>query len=478
VRTLLRRGATALTVLLALSVGACGDILTGLGEHPSQTAPLGGGSPLFNTAVDPASDGFVRASSSQAVYLVLNRQMWLVPDPETMAKCYPRGWNIVRDVGQLPSLPYRGVVPSARTNPGYYSGQPVKTNDPSVQLVYHLSGCIKVAIPDVATYEGLYGTRDFGRVLWLPQSVINAFPTAPELASAPAYPPGTPIQGRGLGIRVVITPGRAIGVDRPCVFEGHGFTFRQVVRVSDAVFFRHAPTSLLHQISGFCGNGANASWGQVSYSADMAAQYARSHAFREFGGDLDQSPWPVPAAFEAGGRCTYFISSAVLGGFNHTLSAHESYKARENFLANQGSSGGWWFRNLDSRGKAFTGAQDFYNYIVGQSRNPSRLGLRAQFVTSHTNVRRNVFGQVIEGESRLWLAGITYGDLVFFDFTGDGSVDHVNIVTAINRNASEYDQIEVTGQSNPYVDRRLGELKRKYPGIHMYIYRPTAYAWK
>ncbi len=158
-----------------------------------------------------------------------------------------------------------------------------------------------------------------------------------------------------------------------------------------------------------------------------------------------------------GGDCTNFASSVIMSGLVGNTTPNTVVNAAKYFAI--GPS--WYFiwGSPISRGPAWTGANDFYNFAKGTR----TKGMKFTFITKDSPT------------VALNFSAIQVGDLIFADWTGNGIIDHSMIVTG--KTANSYAGIQVsyrnsTGYS-PQVNRPLWGFNSTQIVFH--VYRPINY---
>lgn len=452
-------------------------LLSGCGVSGRDNPTLPDAAPAAALSTAQLQPGFYRASSTASeVYLVEAGARWLIPDPETFTACSGGYASLVRTNTQLTALPNGGTIPSARLYPNLHSGTPFVLV--GTGTAYVVSGCVKSGIPSQAVYQNLYGDLNWSRIVSVPAAVFNAFPTAAGVAVAPSLRPGTMIQGPNGGeVRWVLHNGATLGIPSPCALESHERHLWEITRVSSTVFNAYPSVGVLPSYNLVCDNvDLNSLY--LPYSGYMATLYAKFWATRPYGTAADQNAWPVTSL---GNLCTAFVSEAITAGLIRRTDASAGYGSRYRFP--RGFRSDWWFYGLNDRGTAFAGARELYAYAVLQASRPMRPGIQFSFVTSYTRSgsgggRDADYGKV--GASSLWYAGIMPGDVVFFDWTGDGTIDHAMMVVEVRASApAALDRVVVAGQTDPTSGKGLEQIRLNptynQQNMNVFIYRPTGY---
>lgn len=201
-----------------------------------------------------------------------------------------------------------------------------------------------------------------------------------------------------------------------------------------------------------------------TYRASDAVSYADRNWNRTYGTGASQNPWGNYGGASGGGNCTNFVSQAIIGGLIRDRDAWDTFNARTDFDIDRDTTSSlrWFWRSATDRGSAFTGAQALYNYAVGNR--ATYKGLHFTYVTHDTHSAFMAYTAVREG------------DVIFADWTGNGSIDHAMLVTDTNGLRLGYNEIQVTYQSTNTHDRGLGDINEQYGYRALfYVYRPVDY---
>lgn len=164
-------------------------------------------------------------------------------------------------------------------------------------------------------------------------------------------------------------------------------------------------------------------------------------------------------------NCTNFASQVIMAGLVGTSSKSTIWN-KKNAFVDKGGKVEWYFEdsNNDLVGDAWNGAHTMYNYAKGNR--SSWKGLHFDFVAEDSLTEY------------LDVSKIKVGDIVFvnWDAEKDKIIDHVMVVTDIDRwwVGNDYNEIQVTYQSNDRKDVRLGALNEQYNhNATFHVYRPT-----
>ncbi len=143
----------------------------------------------------------------------------------------------------------------------------------------------------------------------------------------------------------------------------------------------------------------------MPYDREAAVEYARKWAYG-YNPDFYN--------FDAiGGDCTNFVSQCLYAG---------------GLEMNYTPIYGWYYVNVNNRTASWTGVNELYEFLITNR----SIGPRARLVP---------------------LRELEIGDLVQFDFGGDGSFDHTPIIVDVGMRTP--DTILVAAHSCPALDRPL-----------------------
>lgn len=202
--------------------------------------------------------------------------------------------------------------------------------------------------------------------------------------------------------------------------------------------------------TGSC-SGYNTTTKSCTYKPSNAVTYATTYALNGTGNT------GFPDYTGVGGDCTNFVNSAIMAGLvgntdPNTVVSNAKYFALSSL---------WYFKwgTPFTRGPAWTGANDFYKFAKGTRTS----GMKFTFITKDSSTKALTFNS------------IKTGDVVFADWTGDGTIDHSMLVTRID--SRSYSGIRVsyrnsTGYS-PQVNRALSAFNSSTTIFH--VYRPDNY---
>lgn len=236
------RGLAAAALLLASA--ACADLPSGV-EAEARAGYLAG----------PPVDGQnYHDQSTSAIWLAMAGRRYGYTDWETFQTCNGSHGNRFVSLPSAGEIPYGGVLLSVLAyddrNEWMRGRRPVKSSTNST--VWVVSGCVKSGIPDPATFNDIFGSGGWDKMVTVPQSVLDALPTGP-VARAPNYAPGTLIKGTGSEVRWVTYHGGALGIPSPEVLASHCRSFNEMVVVPQAVFDRYPSRGVLQMGPGHCG---------------------------------------------------------------------------------------------------------------------------------------------------------------------------------------------------------------------------------
>lgn len=203
----------------------------------------------------------------------------------------------------------------------------------------------------------------------------------------------------------------------------------------------------------------NSSTEQCAYQQGVAVQYALNNW------NFTKNDSPFPYYNGASANCTNFVSQAILAGLVGSTSRYTIWNVRQDYSADSGSGSHleWFFNSSGDRGPAWTGAEKMYEYAVNN--NASYKGLHFNYITHDTPTSFMEYRKVKEG------------DVIFVDWTGDGTIDHTMIVTQYTSLSRGYNKIRVSYQTEERQNKLLGKLneEQNYQAL-FYVYRPTFYS--
>jgi len=204
----------------------------------------------------------------------------------------------------------------------------------------------------------------------------------------------------------------------------------------------------------------------VSYNAYIASTYAVNEYNTTYGG-VNGNKFSNFSHFVPGGNCTNFVSQCLLAGIIGKYKNKDVFDARNTYFdaGDQFENNAWYFVDYNNRAPAWAGAEELYDYVKTQANHPNYDGLHFTYVTHDTHNTFMDYGKV------------EVGDIIFADWTGNGTIDHSMIVTDTNSWRSGYNEIQVTYQSNNKLNRGLGEINKAYGyKVLFYVYRPTGFS--
>ena len=184
-----------------------------------------------------------QVSGGQTIYLVFNGSRYGYPDLATFQLCTGNNVGVARQLSSMPSLSDGGTLPSSSSSSWLNGSAPVKTATSST--IYVVVGCVKAGIPDLATYQSIYGDQSFARVQVATDAALNALPSGPTALPSPVRAAGTLIQGSGQEVRWVTYNGGSLGVPSIPVLTSQCRSTNQIVTVSDAQFNAYVTQAVL-----------------------------------------------------------------------------------------------------------------------------------------------------------------------------------------------------------------------------------------
>lgn len=204
----------------------------------------------------------------------------------------------------------------------------------------------------------------------------------------------------------------------------------------------------------------------VSYNPNIAVKYAKKYYNTPYIGINSNKFSDFHNSGIDGGNCTNFVSQCLLAGITGKYNNQDVFNLRNTYFDKGNSNGdnAWYFVDYNNRAPAWTGANWLYDYVKTQAKHPNYDGLHFTYVT-HDTINQP-----------LAYRDVKIGDIIFADWTGDGTINHSMIVTDTNIWRSGYDEIQVTYQSTNRLNRGLGDInKEKDKKVLFYVYRPTGF---
>lgn len=224
--------------------------------------------------------------------------------------------------------------------------------------------------------------------------------------------------------------------------------------------------SLLLTTTTFTANNSSCSNfkdGKCYYNADKAVTYAINQ--------LDSKEWNdyFPEYTDFGGNCTNFANQAILAGLVGSISPKKLYSNAKFFATDKysNSPNKWYFINKSggvvNASHSWKGAKELKSYADSNT-NIKYKGMHFKFITKDSSTKSLEFSK------------INKGDIIFSDWTGDGTIDHTMIVT--NKTGNSYKGVFVTYQNATGYEKRknitLSSINKK--NTVFYVYRPTFYS--
>jgi hypothetical protein len=219
-------------------------------------------------------------------------------------------------------------------------------------------------------------------------------------------------------------------------------------------FFIFAIISCKTSLSAGVTSCASYSNGICTYSPSSAVNYARNYA-------LTDTAFPKYQAF--GGNCTNYVSQSILAGLVGSSDKYQVYNKRAYYMADRdkGCTYCWYYDTGTSRGYSWTGAHELYQYA--KSNLNSYWGMHFNLVTFDSKTQA------------LDTTKVQTGDVIFADWTGNGTIDHSMIVT--QKTSNSYSGIFVSYQNSEGYASRLDRALSAINSVStvFYVYRPTFY---
>jgi Putative amidase domain len=226
-------------------------------------------------------------------------------------------------------------------------------------------------------------------------------------------------------------------------------TFKNTV-IAGVIAMVGSHGSVVYAASSSSCSDYNNSTKSCNYKPSHASSFAKTNAL------LGTGNTGFPDFTGVGGDCTNFASSAIMAGLVGNTDPNTVVNNAKFF-----QSSPWYFAwgTPFTRGTAWTGAHEFYTY----AKTTRTKGMKFSFVTRDSPTQALAFSQ------------IQVGDLVFADWTNDGTIDHSMIVTG--KTANSYAGIAVSYRNstghNPQSNRALATFNSTRTAFH--VYRPVSF---
>lgn len=217
----------------------------------------------------------------------------------------------------------------------------------------------------------------------------------------------------------------------------------------------------------------------IEYNANIAIDYALKNINKSYKSGNKENPFSDYGYLKDGGNCTNFASQVIMAGLSKTSDINTIFNSRYEYKADMGASLSakkWYFISDGSRGDAWAGANNLYEYA--KSSNPEYKGLYFESIT-YDDLSKP--GQTVKS---LELGKIKVGDIVFANWNAneDNTIDHSMVVTETHIgswNYSGYNEIRVSYQGrdqdgDPRVNKGLGDINNPQK-TRFFVYRPSFY---
>jgi hypothetical protein len=160
-----------------------------------------------------------------------------------------------------------------------------------------------------------------------------------------------------------------------------------------------------------------------------------------------------------GGNCTNFASQCIMAGLVGSYKPSVVFESRGKFIADKGSlSISWYFISDSDRAKPWwSGADGLFQYA--RANVATNKGLH--FVAVSFDFTK-----------------ILPGDIVFADWTKDGTIDHSMIVTDLNTGINGFNRVHLVYQNRiGYANAAdgLANVMSRNPNAQFHVYRPVNY---
>jgi DNA-binding SARP family transcriptional activator len=183
----------------------------------------------------PAHGESVRMRGSGTIFLAFGDTLYQYPDSSTLCVC--TGWHpdVVRELPRLPRWPRR-MLPSVLSHGWLGGALPVVSDHPRDRTAYVQVGCIRPGVPDPPTLDSIFGSEALGRMLEVPDSVLQRLPRAFIARGHPLRPAGTLIRAPDGRLRWITYHGGALGVADPALLATYCRSADQAISVTAREF--------------------------------------------------------------------------------------------------------------------------------------------------------------------------------------------------------------------------------------------------
>ncbi|HEX6039557.1 AfsR/SARP family transcriptional regulator [Longimicrobium sp.] len=192
----------------------------------------------------PAHGENVRLRGERSIYLVFGETLYEYPDSSTLSVCTGAHPEVVREVRALPPWPSRRL-PSVLRHAWMGGHLPIVSDHPQNKTAYVPVGCIAPGVPSPRTLDSIFGSGALGRMLEVPDSVLQRLPRAFVAHGHPLRPAGTLIRSPDGRIRWITYHGGSLDVPDPAVLPAYCRGVDEVVAVSAAEFAYYKPWAWL-----------------------------------------------------------------------------------------------------------------------------------------------------------------------------------------------------------------------------------------
>jgi hypothetical protein len=207
--------------------------------------------------------------------------------------------------------------------------------------------------------------------------------------------------------------------------------------------------------SGSCANYDSTN-DKCYYDASIAVSYVNTYV-----NDIPGYNVYFPDYTGSGGNCTNFVNQAILAGFVGSTDPATIYSKRGQYQVDRYSTYKWFY-DYPQLSASWKDASDLYDYAVANSP-VNYKGLHFQYITSDSPTQALTFSL------------IQVGDVVFADWTGDGTIDHTMMV--VRKSANNYGGVGVSYQNaegyNAQSNISLSAINTQ--NTVFLVYRPTTY---
>lgn len=199
----------------------------------------------------------------------------------------------------------------------------------------------------------------------------------------------------------------------------------------------------------------------ATYNTTKAKQYADNY----WPADNDNNNHKFYFGIYTSNNCTNFINQCIMAGLCGSSDVQTVWNAR-NTYQDEGTPGRKWYFdaiNTGMRSPTWVGANELRDYA--DENLASYSGMHFNFIT------RDYSGN----GAALNVSAINVGDIIFVDYTDDGTMDHSLIV--VEKTGGYYDNVYVASHTDYYGHKKLSIINTYYNNqATFHVYRPTHFS--